>query len=203
MDGWGRIIEHTLERALGKFKPITAAFSCVFPLSSRFHRSRSLSTVFFFKKRSFYSQLSISSEQVWVSRGKRLRSMLHMAVTVTLHDRQLWLWLFHTMLNRRDTGGIWWLNYTNQLGVFSALVITVRNKEASAAGLLLLVFPVSLKATASATSHVNDKIWHDGADYRAPAVHICLLIVITEWQICVLSHLSVWKPSKQIRFDHF
>lgn len=31
-----------------------------------------------------YLQLSISNEQVWVSSGKRLRSMLHMAVTVTL-----------------------------------------------------------------------------------------------------------------------
>lgn len=31
-----------------------------------------------------YVQLSISKEHVCVSRGKRLRSMLHMAVTVTL-----------------------------------------------------------------------------------------------------------------------
>lgn len=35
---------------------------------------------------SSYSQLSISKEHVWVSRGKRLRSMLHMAVTVTLRE---------------------------------------------------------------------------------------------------------------------
>ncbi len=38
-----------------------------------------------------YVQLSISSEQVCVSRGNRLRSMLHMAVTVTLqqHNGQM------------------------------------------------------------------------------------------------------------------
>ena len=37
----------------------------------------------------WYSQLSISSEHVWVSRGKWLRSMLHMAVTVTLEKTHI------------------------------------------------------------------------------------------------------------------
>lgn len=34
-----------------------------------------------------HSQLSISNEHVWVSRGNRLRSMLHIAVTVTLQTQ--------------------------------------------------------------------------------------------------------------------
>ena len=34
-------------------------------------------------------QLSISREQVWVSRGKQLRSILHMEVTVTLEKQQV------------------------------------------------------------------------------------------------------------------
>lgn len=36
-----------------------------------------------------YSQLSSSSEQVWESRGKRLKSMLHAAVTVTLSNKRI------------------------------------------------------------------------------------------------------------------
>lgn len=54
-------------------------------------------------------QLSISSEQVWVSRGNRLRSMLHMAVTVTLqggksqHHKEI-KHSCHATLSSKDDG---------------------------------------------------------------------------------------------------
>lgn len=89
-------MESTLERALGKLEPITAEFSCVFPLS-RFHRSRSLSTMCFFfskKKKKFLltaldlqrAGLGVQREtaQVHVAHGSDGDSARHTTVAVTV-----------------------------------------------------------------------------------------------------------------------
>lgn len=90
-------MESTPERALGKFEPITAEFSCVFPLSSRFHGSRSLSTMCFFfskKKKKFLltalnlqrAGLGVQREtaQVHVAHGSDGDSARHTTVAVTV-----------------------------------------------------------------------------------------------------------------------
>lgn len=110
-------MECTLERALGKFIPITAAFSCGFPLSSRFRRSRSLSTMYFFKKKFLLTALDLQraglgvqreTAQVHVAHGSDGDSARHTTVAVTVsHTAQEKGHWWHLVIKlQKSIGGV-------------------------------------------------------------------------------------------------